>query len=205
MFYLLYIQRRKGPSIPHPNKYLKHMHSLRAHGGHSFIHSEKRYSKAVWLLSIVRAYCHLVAKLCLTLATPWTVAHQAPLCMGFSRQEHWSGLPCPPPQDLPDPGIEPASLTCPLLAGEFFIPLGPPGKPPRKHAVSLRDGGLRFILIPTAAPNEPAGKQSSPERLPSSTADPNFIFLHAPRASSIEKSESAETLICPFLSVSYKN
>ena len=39
-------------------------------------------------------------------ATPWTVAHQAPLFMGFSRQEYWSGLPCPPPGDLPDPGIE---------------------------------------------------------------------------------------------------
>ena len=41
--------------------------------------------------------------------TPWTVARQAPLSMGFSRQEHWSGLPCPPPGDLPDPGIEHAS------------------------------------------------------------------------------------------------
>ena len=43
--------------------------------------------------------------------TPWTVARQAPLSMGFSRQEHWSGLPCPPPGDLPDPGIEPESPT----------------------------------------------------------------------------------------------
>ena len=45
-------------------------------------------------------------KLYLTLATPWTVACQAPLSMGFSRQEHWSGLPFPSPGDLPDPGIE---------------------------------------------------------------------------------------------------
>ena len=44
-------------------------------------------------------------------ATPWTVAHQAPLSMGFSRQEHWSGLPCPPPGDLPHPRFEPTSLT----------------------------------------------------------------------------------------------
>ena len=50
-------------------------------------------------------------------ATPRTVAHQAPLPMGLSRQEHWSRLPCPPPGDLPDPGIEPAS---PALAGRFF-------------------------------------------------------------------------------------
>ena len=42
-------------------------------------------------------------------ATPWTVAHQAPLSMEFSRQEYWSGLPCPSPGDLPDPGIKPGS------------------------------------------------------------------------------------------------
>ena len=51
----------------------------------------------------------LVAKSCPTLATPWTVARQAPLSMGFSRQEYWSGLPFPSPGDLPDPGIEPGS------------------------------------------------------------------------------------------------
>ena len=48
----------------------------------------------------------LAVKLCLTLATPWTVACQNPLSMGFSRQEYWSGLPLPSPGDLPDPGIE---------------------------------------------------------------------------------------------------
>ena len=53
-------------------------------------------------------------------ATPWTVAHQAPLSMGFSRQEGWSGLPCPPPGDLPDPGMEPASFMSPALAGGVF-------------------------------------------------------------------------------------
>ena len=51
----------------------------------------------------------LVAKLCPTLVAPWTVAHQAPLSMGFSRQEYWSGLPFPSPGDLPNPGIEPES------------------------------------------------------------------------------------------------
>ena len=51
------------------------------------------------------ASCVLLTLSCLS-ATPWTVAHQAPLSMGFSRQEYWSGLPCPPPGDLPDPGIE---------------------------------------------------------------------------------------------------
>ena len=52
--------------------------------------------------------------------TPWTVTFQAPLSMGFTRQEYWSGLPCPPPGDLPNAGIEPVSLTLPPLASRFF-------------------------------------------------------------------------------------
>ena len=50
----------------------------------------------------------------------WTVAHQAPQSMGFSRQEYWSGLPFLPPGDLPDSGIEPVSPVSPALAGGFF-------------------------------------------------------------------------------------
>ena len=69
-----------------------------------------------------------VASICLTLATPWTVAHQAPLHMGFSREEYWSGLPFPSPGDLPDPGIEPTSPDSPELAGRFFT-TEPPEKP----------------------------------------------------------------------------
>ena len=53
-------------------------------------------------------------------ATTWTVACQAPLSMGFSSQEYWRGLPFPPPGDLPDPGIKPASLVSLALAGRFF-------------------------------------------------------------------------------------
>ena len=53
-------------------------------------------------------------------ATLWTIAHQAPLSMGFPRQEYWSGLPFPPPGDLPHPGIESVALTSPALAGEIF-------------------------------------------------------------------------------------
>ena len=52
--------------------------------------------------------------------TPWTVACQAPLSMEFSRQEYWSGLPCPLPRDLPDPGVEPTSLMSSASAGGFF-------------------------------------------------------------------------------------
>ena len=59
-------------------------------------------------------------------ATPWTVAHQAPLSMGFSRQEYWSGLLCPPPGDLPDPGTLISCVSC--IVGGFFT-AEPPGKP----------------------------------------------------------------------------
>ena len=52
--------------------------------------------------------------------TTWTIAHQTPLSIGFSRQEYWSGLSCPPPGDRPNPGTKPVSLTSPALAGEFF-------------------------------------------------------------------------------------
>ena len=69
-------------------------------------------------------------------ATPWTVAYQAPLSMGFSRQECWSGLPFPSPGDLPDPGIKPAS---PVLSSRFFT-TEPPGKPTRKHDIGISMG-----------------------------------------------------------------
>ena len=57
--------------------------------------------------------------------TPWTAARQAPLSMGFSRQEYWSGLPCPPPGDLPDSGTELTSLLSLALAGGFFTTSAP--------------------------------------------------------------------------------
>ena len=59
-------------------------------------------------------------------ATPWAVARQAPLSVGFSRQECWSGLSCPPPGDLPHPGIKPTSHLLPWEAGS--LPLAPSGK-----------------------------------------------------------------------------
>ena len=63
-------------------------------------------------------------------ATPWTVACQAPLSLGFFRQEYWSGLPFPPPGCLPNPGIQPVSLS-PALASRFFTT-----EPPRQFSVS---------------------------------------------------------------------
>ena len=77
----------------------------------------KYHSLAVCALSRVR--------LC---ATPWTVAHRAPLFMEFSRQEYWSGLSFSTPVDLPDPGIKPMSAASPVLAGKLLT-TAPPGKP----------------------------------------------------------------------------
>ena len=67
------------------------------------------------MLLLLSLFSHV--RLCVT---PWTVVHQAPVSLGFSRPKHWSGLPCPPPGDLPNTGIEPASLTSLALTGGFF-------------------------------------------------------------------------------------
>ena len=112
--------------------------------GELYIQSWERNFQVIWALKYLRppvhhcfekacledlAYCKgktcLSAQslqLCLTLQ-PYGlyVACRAPLSMGFSRQEYWSGLPCPPPGDLPDPGIEPLSLTSPALGGGLHL------------------------------------------------------------------------------------
>ena len=72
-----------------------------------------------------------------SLGPPRTVARQAPLSVGFSRQEHWSGLPFPSPGDLPNPGIEHTSLASPALAGGFFTTSAT-----RTRSISGRNGGL---------------------------------------------------------------
>ena len=70
--------------------------------------------------------------------TPWTLSRQAPLSTGSSTQECWSGLPFPPPGDLPHPGIEPMSLGSLALAGRFLTTL-PPGKSPWKKQFLVND------------------------------------------------------------------
>ena len=75
------------------------------------------------------------AQSCPTLCDPMDCSHQAPLSMGFFRQEYWSGLPFPPPGDLPDPGIKPVSRVSPALAGGF-LPAKSLGSP------ILRGGGM---------------------------------------------------------------
>ena len=75
-------------------------------------------------------------------ATPWTAARQTPLSMEFSRQEYWSGLPFPPPGDLPDPGIKTVSPVSLALACGFFI-MSHPGSPPKwKINVQLVNSSL---------------------------------------------------------------
>ena len=74
--------------------------------------------------------------------TPWTVASQVPLSMGFPRQEYWSGLPFSIPGDLPDPGIEAASPVSPALATGFFT-TAPPGMP--THMFKAK---YLFLFIP---------------------------------------------------------
>ena len=66
-------------------------------------------------------------------ATLWTVAFQAPLSMGFSRQEYWSGLLCPPPGNLLDPGIEPTSPVSPALQMDSLPPELPKARKPQKY------------------------------------------------------------------------
>ena len=83
---------------------------------------------------ILTFWCYgLVAKSCLTLATPWTIACQVPLSMGISRQEYWSGLSFPPPGDLPNPGMAPRSLAL----QEESLQSEPPRKPKNTGVGSL--------------------------------------------------------------------
>ena len=96
----------------------------------SFLHKERsRFASCLVWAGCAVCVC-LRAKLLSRVqfcATSWTVARQAPLSMGFSRQEYCSGQPFPPLGDLPNPGIEPSSLMSSALAGRFFT-LGSPGQ-----------------------------------------------------------------------------
>ena len=94
------------PTWDHDDKQAAHLHSFCTHTitlFFTFSVCVPSHCSHVWLF-----------------ATLWTEAHWAPLSMKFSRQEYWSGLPCPPPGHLPDPGIEPKSVTLPALAGQLF-------------------------------------------------------------------------------------
>ena len=108
--------------------------------------------------------------------TPWTVAHQAPLSMGFSRQEYyWSGLPCPPPGGLPHPGIEPASLLSLALAGRFFTTKA------TWEAQSRVDLSLFFLFHPIDLWKNMSDRISHIHNFPVSFLLRSFnLFLHLP-------------------------
>ena len=98
------------------------------------------YMKSYYLLKAFSTVdCTLSHFICVGLfETPWTVAHQAPLSMGFSWQEYCSGLPCPPPGDLPDPGTEPESPASSALQADS-LPTEPSEKPTLDQETGLND------------------------------------------------------------------
>ena len=79
-------------------------------------------------MSLHMCVCTLMVSCVRVFANPWTIVCQISLSMGFPRQEYWSGLPVPTPGDLPDSGIETASLVCPALQVDS-LPAEPSGKP----------------------------------------------------------------------------
>ena len=100
-------------------------------GGQLYICVCSRAQLHVYVCARVLSYIYMCVLVCSVVsdsATPWTVAHQAPPSAEFFRQEFWSGLPFPPPGDLPGPGIKPVTLSSPALASRFFTTT-PPGKP----------------------------------------------------------------------------
>ena len=95
--------------------------------------------------------CAKSLQLCPTLCDLWTIAHQAPLSVGFSRQEYWGALPCPSLGNLPNPGIKPVSVTSPVLEGRFFTTGLPkwalPGKPMIQDAHSQKHWRIKHKHI----------------------------------------------------------
>ena len=99
-----------------------------------FIHKTSNFHKGLDFLSFPSSWVCVCVCVCALshaqlFATLWTVAHQAPLSIGFTRQEYWSGLPSPPAEDLPNPGIEPASPLASALQADS-LPLSYWGSPP---------------------------------------------------------------------------
>ena len=110
-------------------------------------------------------------------ATPWTVAHQAPLSVGFPRQEYCSGLPFPSPGNLPNPGMEHTSPVSPALEGRFFT-IEPPGKPPSQHhqgGISLRT--LRYLLCIISLHHPPLREAATRAAIPSFQLSPETYLL----------------------------
>ena len=83
-------------------------------------------------------------------ATPWTVAHQVPLSVGFSRREYWSGLPFSSPGDLPNPGIKPASHMSPVLVCGFFTTCTPWGAQFEAYQLAINQADIQIFHYNTS-------------------------------------------------------
>ena len=112
--------------------------------------SRSVHSAHKWHKTYVCVCVHMCMLSCFShvqlFATPWTVAHQAPLSMVFPRQEYWSGLPFPSPGDLPNPWIKPASLKSPALAGRFFTTRAT-WEGPKKHFCREKNKVIQKLKI----------------------------------------------------------
>ena len=130
-----------------------------------------------------------------TLRGPGAAARQAPLSMGFPRQEHWSGLPFPPPRSLHDPGVEPAS---PALAGRFFT-TEPPGKSqPTEASLIFQSPGNMLPPYPSShaaapPPGTPALVPSAVGIVPKWLVAPFSVFL---QPSSLIPASTAHPCVC---------
>ena len=109
--------------------------------------------------------------------TPWTGAHQAPLSMGFPRQEYWSALPCPPPRDLPDPGMEPVSPASPALAGGFFTTEAP--RKPVSTNPSAHSSTYPLVHHPPPSLNHPSTSTPTPAHPASQAASSHHSSTHS--------------------------
>ena len=118
------------------------MRKIRNRTSIMLIHQMRSTVRTMIFSAAIGACCRQVTRKCLSLshvglfATPWTIAHQVPLSVGFSRQEYWSGLPFPSLGDFPDPGIEPGS---PALQVES-VPSEPPGNLRGKNGAKGKGG-----------------------------------------------------------------
>ena len=103
------------------------------------------------IISYLNLYCCCPVLNCVHLfLTPWTVAHQASLSMGFPKLKYWRVLPFPPPSDLPDPGVKPVTPMLPELAGRFFT-IEPTGKV-NSVVFTSPEGALQVVFYGEASP-----------------------------------------------------
>ena len=143
-----------SPSTPLFHLFLLCPHSKYTRRKSSWIPAPWRPS--ILLCSVLSRFSHVQL-----FATPWTVASQAPLFMGFSRQKYWNGLLYPPPGALPDPGVEPTSPVSPAWQ-EDSLPLNHLGSPPCYSLVINGKGGNIWLVTVSHCQALPNGRVHKP-------------------------------------------